>query len=189
MICPKCGEKYNFYEPQCPWCGAPKSVDEQKPTEDISPKDESQEKEDECITFDSKREHEGRFEILRDYFCSLFGICLGLYLFRVDDMFFLVVSLLFLIWSLYVIIYMHYSLKFVRKVICYKDRFVLCSCFDERAFSFDKANRPEKKFSVLGGGNTMVFRNSQYRETFIVCEFDFPEVVDAMKKVYGISAE
>ena len=67
--------------------------------------------------------------------------------------------------------------------------FVLCSCFDERAFSFDKANRPEMKLSVFEGGYTIIFRNSQYRETFIVCERDFPEVVKAMKRVYGISAE
>lgn len=35
----------------------------------------------------------------------------------------------------------------------------------------------------------MIFRNSQYRETFIVFERDFLEVVVAMKKVYGISDE
>jgi hypothetical protein len=84
---------------------------------------------------------------------------------------------------------MHYSVKFVREIKCYKNWFVLSSCFDERAFSFDKANRPEKKFSVFVGGNTMIFRNSQYRETFIVFERDFLEVVAAMKKVYGISDE
>ena len=24
MFCPNCGEHYNFSEPRCPWCGAPK---------------------------------------------------------------------------------------------------------------------------------------------------------------------
>ena len=24
MFCPNCGEQYNYYEPRCPWCGAPK---------------------------------------------------------------------------------------------------------------------------------------------------------------------
>lgn len=24
MFCPECGENYNFTEPRCPWCGAPK---------------------------------------------------------------------------------------------------------------------------------------------------------------------
>ena len=24
MFCPECGEAYNFTEPRCPWCGAPK---------------------------------------------------------------------------------------------------------------------------------------------------------------------
>ena len=24
MFCPNCGEHYNYYEPRCPWCGAPK---------------------------------------------------------------------------------------------------------------------------------------------------------------------
>ena len=26
MFCPNCGEHYNFHEPSCPWCGAPKPV-------------------------------------------------------------------------------------------------------------------------------------------------------------------
>ena len=189
MICPKCGEKFDYYEPCCPWCGASKPVEEQKPAGDDSPKEESQEKEDECITFESKREHDGRFEIVRRYVYSFFSLCAGLFLFRTDDMYFLVASLLFLIGAPYLFFYTLHSIKIVRKVKCYKDRFVLFSCFDERAFSFDKANRPEMKFSVFEGGYTIVFRNSQYRETFIVCERDFPEVVEAMKKVYGISAE
>ena len=24
MFCPNCGEQYNYFEPRCPWCGAPK---------------------------------------------------------------------------------------------------------------------------------------------------------------------
>ena len=189
MVCPKCGEKFDYYEPSCPWCGAPKPVEEQKPAGNVSLMEESSEKEDECVTFESKRDHDGAFEIARQHVCSILSLCLGLFLFRTDDLFCLVLSLFFVIGAPFIFLNARFSAKVVHKVICYKDRFVLCSCFDERAFSFDKANRPEKKFSVLGGGNTMVFRNSQYRETFIVCEFDFPEVVDAMKKVYGISAE
>lgn len=189
MICPKCGEKFDYYEPSCPWCGASKPVEDQKPAGDDSPKEESQEKEDECITFESKREHDGRFEIVRQHVCSILSLCLGLFLFRTDDMYFLVASLLFLIGAPYLFFDTLHSIKIVRKVKCYKDRFVLCSCFDERAFSFDKANRPEMKLSVFEGGYTIIFRNSQYRKTFIVCERDFPEVVKAMKNVYGISAE
>ena len=58
-----------------------------------------------------------------------------------------------------------------------------------KGFFFRQGESAWKKFSVFVGGNTMIFRNSQYRETFIVFERDFLEVVEAMKKVYGISTE
>ena len=189
MICPKCGEKFDYYEPCCPWYGASKPVEEQKPAGDDSPKEEYQEKEDECITFESKREHDGRFEIVRRYVYSFFSLCAGLFLFRTDDMFCLVLSLFFVIGAPFIFLNARFSAKVVHKVKCYKDRFVLCTCYDEMAFSFDKANRPEMKISVFDGYNTIVFQNSQYRKTFIVCERDFPEVVVAMKRVYGISDE
>jgi hypothetical protein len=189
MICPKCGEKYEDDMPRCLWCDASNPVEERNPAGDDSPKEESQEKEDECITFESKRDHDGAFEIARQHVCSILILCLGLFLFRTDDMFCLVFSLFFVIGAPFIFLNARFSAKVVHKVKCYKDRFVLCTCYDEMAFSFDKANRPEMKISVFDGYNTIVFQNSQYRKTFIVCERDFPEVVVAMKRVYGISAE
>ena len=64
-------------------------------------------------------------------------------------MFFWAVSLFFWIGFLCAIVSMHYSVKFVREIKCYKNWFVLSSCFDERAFSFDKVNRPEKSLVYL----------------------------------------
>ena len=189
MVCPKCGEKFDYYEPCCPWCGASKPVEEPKSAGNVSPMEESSEKEDECVTFESKRDHDGAFEIARQHVCSILSLCLGLFLFRTDDMFCLVLSLFFVIGTPFIFLNARFSAKVVHKVKCYKDRFVLCTCYDEMAFSFDKANRPEMKISVFDGYNTIVFQNSQYRKTFIVCERDFPEVVVAMKRVYGISAE
>ena len=189
MICPKCGEKYDYYEPCCPWCGAPKPIEESKTVGNVSPMDESQENEDECVTFESKREHDGAFEIARQHVCSILSLCFGCLLFRIDDMFGLFFSLFFLIGAPFIFLYARYSAKIVHKVKCYKDRFVLCTCYDELAFSFDKVSRPEMKNSVFEGCNTIVFQNSQYRKTFIVCERDFPEVAVAMKKFYRLSDE
>ena len=44
MFCPNCGEHYNFSEPRCPWCGAPKPHKESSNEKDETVEIEEKEK-------------------------------------------------------------------------------------------------------------------------------------------------
>lgn len=87
MICPKCGEKFNYYEPCCPWCRAPKVVGEQKPAEDNSPKEESREKENDSDVIDPSQSLGFSIFVLVFYvgtlFFGLFGLTFLIYVLAV----------------------------------------------------------------------------------------------------------
>ena len=82
MICPECGERYNFYEPRCPWCGAPKPNPEKKPDEELSAaKIEQAEEKETFFVYKTQRKHDGKFKIVCNYFFSvtsfLFFVLIG----------------------------------------------------------------------------------------------------------------
>lgn len=87
MICPKCGEKFNYYEPCCPWCRAPKAVDEQKPAGDASLKEEFQEKENDSGVIEPSQSEGLTIFVLVFYvgtlFLGLFGFTFLIYILAV----------------------------------------------------------------------------------------------------------
>jgi hypothetical protein len=84
MICPKCGEKFNYYEPCCPWCRAPKPVEEWNPAGDVSP---SEEKEDGSDVIDPSQSTGFSIFVLVFYvgtlFLGLFGLTFLIYVLAV----------------------------------------------------------------------------------------------------------
>lgn len=87
MICPKCGEKFDYYESCCPWCRAPKPVEERNPAEDISSKDEYREKEDGSDVIDPSQSTGFSIFVLVFYvgtlFFGLFGLTFSIYVLAV----------------------------------------------------------------------------------------------------------
>ena len=77
MVCPKCGEKYDYYEPCCPWCGTPKTSDEPKPVGDVSPKEVIEKKEIDRDVFETMRKNGSAIFSAVFYVCALFGALLA----------------------------------------------------------------------------------------------------------------
>ena len=186
MICPKCGEKFDYYEPSCPWCGAPKPVEEPKSVGDVSPMEGSQEKEDECVTFESPRKFGSAIFASLCYIGALFMAILGAIIFFAAEGKFSLVGLVFFIGAISIIVDVSYSGNSVCKIKWYKDKFVICTRSDEFTFTFERDELYKIENDALGG-KIFVFRKN--KQCFYVNERVFPEVVDAMKKAYGISAE
>ena len=92
MICPKCGEKFDYYESCCPWCGAPKPVEERNPAGDVSP---SEEKEEDCVTFESPRKFGSAIFTSLCYIGALFMAILGAIIFFAAEGKFSLVGLFF----------------------------------------------------------------------------------------------
>ena len=91
---------------------------------------------------------------------------------------FLVVAVVFF-WDAF------HSLDVVREIKWYKDRFVLCTCYEEEAFYFDKA-KPYKidtyLYLNLFPRKVFIFRKKQKK--FYIYETEFPELGEAMKRLY-----
>lgn len=67
MICPECGERYNYYEPQCPWCGAAKPVEKEKSDEGAEPSGsqiENAPEKEVFFTYKARKRHGGKILLL-----------------------------------------------------------------------------------------------------------------------------
>lgn len=82
-----------------------------------------------------------------------------------------------------VLIYAFYHLSDVFEIRWYKDKFVLCTRFGEKAFSFDKSELQKTKRDEKG---TLMFFFKKDRGSFVVDERVFPEVAAMMKTHYGV---
>ena len=187
MICPECGERYNFYEPKCPWCGAPKPNPEKKPEEELSAaKIEQAEEKETFFVYKTQRKHDGKFKIVCNYFFSvtsfLFFVLIGGII--LEDS--LSASNLYFVFTLFMasfIIFFHafYSSNVVREIRCHEDEFVLYSCFDKTVLSFKKVDLQKKKIDWFDR-QVLLFRKNE--GIFLVDSKDFPEVVETMMKLY-----
>ena len=76
-----------------------------------------------------------------------------------------------------------YHLRDVFEIRWYKDKFVLCTRFGEKTFSFDKSELNKTKRDEKGA---LMFFFKKGRWSFVVDERVFPEVAEMMKTHYGV---
>ena len=194
MICPECGERYNYYEPQCPWCGAAKPVEEKADAEGNLPeapglngtRTEVEEKEI-FLTYDACRYHDGKVLII---FKSLIALVSLIVFFCVFGVLFkepitkrlLLSVFIFLVVSAIFFVDVYYSMKVVRRVKCHEDEFVLSNIYDEAVLPFGKTDVKKARIKMDFFNYLLIFVIDG--ETFYIDERDFPEVVKTMNKLY-----
>lgn len=188
MICPKCGERYNYYEPQCPWCGAAKPVEKEKPDEGAEHSDsqiENAEEKEVFLTYNSKRKHAGKLKIIFRHIvaiiCMLISISFGFIIWDAFDSRGVTLSVSFFVGAVMIFWDAFYSANVVRKIECHKDEFVLYGCYDRVTLPFDKVDMQKRRIR-WAGRRVFVFRMNE--GIFFVDEYDFPEVVETMDKLY-----
>ena len=188
MICPKCGERYNYYEPQCPWCGAAKPVEKEKPDEGAEPSGsqiENAPEKEVFFTYNSKRKHAGKLKIIFRHIaaiiCVLISISFGFIIWDAFDSRGVTLSVSFFVGAVMIFWDAFYSANVVRKIECHKDEFVLYGCYDRVTLPFDKVDMQKRRIR-WAGRRVLVFRMNE--GIFFVDEYDFPEVVETMDKLY-----
>lgn len=188
MICPKCGERYNYYEPQCPWCGAAKPVEKEKPDEGAEHSDsqiENAEEKEVFFTYNSTRKHAGKLKIIFRHIvaiiCILISISFGFIIWDAFDSRGVTLSVSFFVGAVMIFWDAFYSANVVRKIECHKDEFVLYGCYDRVTLPFDKVDMQKGRIR-WAGRRVFVFRMNE--GIFFVDEYDFPEVVETMDKLY-----
>ena len=189
MICPECGERYNYYEPQCPWCGAAKPVPEKKPAEEgpSGAQGGTVEEKEVFLTYNARKNHDGRLLII---FKSLIALVSLIFFFCVFGVLFkepitkglLVSVFIFLVVSAIFFIDVYYSMKVVRTIRCHEDEFVLSNIYDEAVLPFGKTDIKKSRVRIDFRNHILVFVIGG--ETFYVDERDFPEVVKTMDRLY-----
>jgi hypothetical protein len=189
MFCPKCGENYNEAEPRCPWCDAenpifaePKSLE---PDEGDSPEPEikAAEEKEECLTYKPKSWKQNAFTayFFACYFVAFFLGFFGILILLSFEKEFIVVGLLILSIPATIFFELYDSKNWVNEIKLFKDRFVLCTRYDEIIFSID-STEPYKIENDVFGRKIFVFcQNGQY---YHINEREFPEVAEIMKKLY-----
>lgn len=188
MICSKCGERYNYYEPQCPWCGAAKPVEKEKPDEGAEHSDsqiENAEEKEVFFTYNSKRKHAGKLKIIFRHIvaiiCILISISFGFIIWDAFDSRGVTLSVSFFVGAVMIFWDAFYSANVVRKIECHKEEFVLYGCYDRVTLPFDKVDMQKRRIR-WAGRRVFVFRMNE--GIFFVDEYDFPEVVETMDKLY-----
>ncbi|SHN00565.1 hypothetical protein SAMN05720472_2957 [Fibrobacter sp. UWR3] len=188
MICPECGERYNYYEPQCPWCGAAKPVEKEKPDEGAEPSGsqiENAEEKEVYFTYNSKRKHAGKLKIIFRHIvaiiCILISISFGFIIWDAFDSRGVTLSVSFFVGAVMIFWDAFYSANVVRKIECHKDEFVLYGCYDRVTLPFDKADMQKRRIR-WAGRRVLIFRMNE--GIFFVDEYDFPEVAETMEKLY-----
>lgn len=189
MICPECGERYNFYEPRCPWCGAAKPVEKEKPDEGEKSPGYQVEKAPEkevLLSYKCQKEYKGKFRIVSNYIS--FAVCLLVFFVimgviavepvGIKGWFFL---FCFFIGCVALFVDPFYSARVVREIKCCKDEFVLCACFEKTNLPFDQMDLWKKRYNILGRRILVFYKNEGI---FFIDERDFPEVVEMMDKLY-----
>ena len=188
MICPECGERYNYYEPLCPWCGAAKPVEKEKPDEGAEPSGsqiENAPEKEVFFTYNSKRKHAGKLKIIFRHIvaiiCILISISFGFIIWDAFDSRGVTLSVSFFVGAVMTFWDAFYSANVVRKIECHKDEFVLYGCYDRVTLPFDKVDMQKRRIR-WAGRRVLVFRMNE--GIFFVDEYDFPEVVETMDKLY-----
>ena len=190
MICPECGERFNFYEPQCPWCGGAKPVEKEKPDEGAEPSGsqiENAPEKEVFFTYKARKRHGGKILLVCKYCIALFVfmvfVCMLGELFRQPITKDLLLTV-FIPLAVSVVFFFDagYSIKAVREIKCRKDDFVLYRLNDEAVLPFGKTDILKKRY------RTGLFRHMYVfvidKEIFFVDEHDFPEVAETMDKLY-----
>lgn len=189
MICPECGERYNYYEPQCPWCGAVKPVPEKELPEAVeesaAAEPEKVEEKEVFFTYNSKRKHAGKLKIIFRHIvaiiCILISISFGFIIWDAFDSRGVTLSVSFFVGAVMIFWDAFYSANVVRKIECHKDEFVLYGCYDRVTLPFDKVDMQKRRIR-WAGRRVLVFRMNE--GIFFVDEHDFPEVAETMDKLY-----
>ena len=188
MICPKCGERYNYYEPQCPWCGAAKPAEKEMSAEGAEPSGsqiENAPEKEVFFTYNSKRKHAGKLKIIFRHIvaiiCILISISFGFIIWDAFDSRGVTLSVSFFVGAVMIFWDAFYSANVVRKIECHKDEFVLYGCYDRVTLPFDKVDMQKRRIR-WAGRRVFVFRMNE--GIFFVDEYDFPEVVETMDKLY-----
>ena len=188
MICPECGERFNFYEPQCPWCGGAKPVEKEKPDDGAEPSGsqiENAEEKEVYFTYNSKRKHAGKLKIIFRHIvaiiCILISISFGFIIWDAFDSRGVTLSVSFFVGAVMIFWDAFYSANVVRKIECHKDEFVLYGCYDRVTLPFDKADMQKRRIR-WAGRRVLIFRMNE--GIFFVDEYDFPEVAETMEKLY-----
>ena len=191
MICPECGERYNYYEPQCPWCGAAKPAPEKELPEAVeesaAAEPEKVEEKEVFFTYKARKRHGGKVLMVGKYCIALFlfmvFVCMLGQLFREPITKYLLLGT-FIPLAVSVVFFFDagYSIKAVREIKCRKDDFVLYRLNDEAVLPFGKTDILKKRY------RTGLFRHMYVfvieKEIFFVDEHDFPEVAETMDKLY-----
>lgn len=183
MICPKCGEPYEDDMPRCLWCGAPKPVAKQNSADSALPqvKTEPMENKEEYVSYVSPRNVGFSIFVFLSYVAAVLLAILGMFIFFAVDGKASLLGILFL----FVPFSVYYDLSDSKNCVCeikwYKDKFVICTRSDEFTFTFDKDELYKIENDAFGG-KIFVFRKD--KQCFYVNERIFPEVVDAMQKIY-----
>ncbi len=190
MICPECGERYNYYEPQCPWCGAAKPVEKEMPAEGAKHSDsqiENAPEKEVFFTYKARKRHGGKVLMVGKYCIALFlfmvFVCMLGQLFREPiTKYLLLGTFIPLVASVVFFLDNSYTVNVVREIKCGKDEFVLYRLNDEAVLPFGKTDILKKRF------RTGLFRHMYVfvidKEIFFVDEHDFPEVAETMDKLY-----
>lgn len=188
MICPECGERYNYYEPHCPWCGAAKPVEKEKPDDGAEPSGsqiENASEKEVFFTYNSKRKHAGKLKIIFRHIvaiiCILISISFGFIIWDAFDSRGVTLSVSFFVGAVMIFWDAFYSANVVRKIECHKDEFVLYGCYDRVTLPFDKVDMQKRRIR-WAGRRVLVFRINE--GIFFVDEYDFPEVVKTMDRLY-----
>ncbi len=115
------------------------------------------------------------------YVAAVLLAILGMFIFFAVDGKASLLGILFL----FVPFSVYYDLSDSKNCVCeikwYKDKFVICTRSDEFTFTFDKDELYKIENDAFGG-KIFVFRKD--KQCFYVNERIFPEVVDAMQKIY-----
>ena len=184
MICPECGERYNYYEPKCPWCGAARPVCEKT---DVEVNAKAVEEKEAFFTYRARKNHDGKLLIICKCFIALVTLitffCIFGMLFTEPITKGLLVSVfIFLGVSAVFFIDAYYSMKVVRTIKCHEDEFVLSNIYDEAVLPFGKTDIKKARIRIDFRNHLLVFVIDG--ETFYVDERDFPEVVETMNGLY-----
>jgi len=190
MICPECGERYNYYEPHCPWCGAAKPVEKEKPDDGAEPSGsqiENAPEKEVFFTYKARKKRDGKILLVCKYCIALFVfmvfVCMLGELFRQPITKNLLLTV-FIPLAVSVVFFFDagYSIKAVREIKCRKDDFVLYRLNDEAVLPFGKTDILKKRY------RTGLFRHMYVfvidKEIFFVDEHDFPEVAEMMDRLY-----
>jgi len=179
MFCPECGEKFNYDEPKCPWCGALKPVSEKK--QDNSSSESAEEK---CLTYKSRKEYYNAYQMVLRYLSSFVCAMLVAFCAGAQDNGVRMLSIFFFVGAVVIFIDVHRSLNVVREIKWYENRFELSTCHEKGTFFFNTATPYKVRTLKFRSVRRYMFVFQERNRNFCIDELDFPELAEAMKRLY-----